>query len=170
MGRRCLACVRRRQTVCLGTHTICSSLVSTSFFPLLKLSFLFFCCCFFFFSFKLNQISLGVGSGWREDLPSLAFIIWLQIVSIHFLFHAGPLPIFFFFSWPDSRQRHLRNPSAVGAWQWRTERLDSHRWSYMDVFGWTILKVARNVSQLVFSIHIKRKTGCNSKLDFQRLL
>lgn len=91
MGRHCLACVGRRQTVCLGTHTICSSLVSTSFPSIEAL--------FTFFSFKLNQISLGVGSGWREDLPSLAFIIWLQILSIHFLFHAGPLPIFLLLAW-----------------------------------------------------------------------
>lgn len=87
-----LASVRRRQTVWLGTHTICSSLMSTSFQPIEALS------TFFSQSLKkkknLNQVSLGVWSGWREKLPSLAFIIWLQILRVHFFpFYAGPFPL-----------------------------------------------------------------------------
>lgn len=146
MDRHCLACVRRRQTVCLGTHTICSSLVSTSFPCIEALS----ASLFFLFQTKSNI------SGWGAAGERICQA-WLSSYDFRysrFTFCFMLALFLFLFFWLGSRQGHLRNPSAAGAWQWCTEGLGSRRWSYMGVLGWTVLKVTRNVWQLVFFKYI----------------
>lgn len=133
--------LERRQTVCLGTHTICSSLVSTSF-PSIEASLYFI-----FFSLKLNQISLGVGSGWLEDLPSLAFIIRLQILFDSLSVSRWPSSCFSSSLGLALGGDTSRIPSAVGAWQWCIEPLCSHWWSHW----WMWLAGASCVTTCLFN-------------------
>lgn len=152
MARHSLACVGSRQTVCLGTQTICSSPVSTSF-PSIEALFTFFPRLLLSNSIQYVWV-LGAAGGricqvWLSSLDFRYFPFTFCFTLALFLF---------LFCWLGCQLRHLRKASAVGAWQWCTERLVQSHWcSNMDVFAWTALKVARNISQLVFSMHTKKK-------------
>lgn len=93
-----LASVRRRQTVWFGTHAICSSLMSTRF---QAIEAQFFLVCFELLASEVAKFSFHQTTS--------------NTLCSHLLVYSGCLSLSF--RWLEFQLRHLRKPSAVGAWQ-----------------------------------------------------